>query len=405
MTRLAERMARVGPSPTMRVPIAAERLRRRGVHVVDLGVGEPDFATPAHVKAAAHAAIDADFTRYTANAGIEELRAAICARYRADFGVTYTPEEVIVSAGGKQALVNAALALFGPGDEVVTHAPGWPSLVQQIALAEAAPVVVRGHADEGFALGADAFLAAVTPRTRGFVINSPCNPTGAVMPEPELARIADAAAARGLWLVLDLCYDRLIYDDVPPNLPRVVAERARDRGVLCGSASKAYAMTGWRCGWALAPAPVIAACDALQSHSTSNVSSVTQRAALAAVTGPQDCVAAMREEYRRRRDVARALFTADPRVRAANPSGAFYLFLDVTDALSPDGVRTSAELADRLLEEHHVATMPGEAFDAPGFLRVSFAASLESLREGAARLHALIDAIAPDSHLGAAPGR
>jgi len=405
MTRLAERMARVGPSPTMRVPIAAERLRRRGVHVVDLGVGEPDFATPAHVKAAAHAAIDADFTRYTANAGIEELRAAICARYRADFGVTYTPEEVIVSAGGKQALVNAAIALFGPGDEVVTHAPGWPSLVQQIALAEAAPVVVRGHADEGFALGADAFLAAVTPRTRGFVINSPCNPTGAVMPEPELARIADAAAARGLWLVLDLCYDRLIYDDVPPNLPRVVAERARDRGVLCGSASKAYAMTGWRCGWALAPAPVIAACDALQSHSTSNVSSVTQRAALAAVTGPQDCVAAMREEYRRRRDVARALFTADPRVRAANPSGAFYLFLDVTDALAPDGVRTSAELADRLLEEHHVATMPGEAFDAPGFLRVSFAASLESLREGAARLHALIDAIAPDGDLRATPAR
>lgn len=405
MTRLAERMTRVGPSPTMRVPIAAERLRRRGVHVVDLGVGEPDFATPAHVKAAAHAAIDADFTRYTANAGAEELRAAICARYRADFGVAYTPAEVIVSAGGKQALVNAALALFGPGDEVVTHAPGWPSLVQQIALAEAAPVVVRAHADEGFALGADAFLAAVTPRTRGFVINSPCNPTGAVMPEAELARIADAAAARGLWLVLDLCYDRLIYDDVPPNLPRVVAERARDRGVLCGSASKAYAMTGWRCGWALAPAPVIAACDALQSHSTSNVSSVTQRAALAAVTGPQDCVAAMREEYRRRRDAAWAFFTAHPRVRAAKPAGAFYLFLDVTDALSPDGVRTSAELADRLLEEHHVATMPGEAFDAPGFLRVSFAASLESLREGAARLHALIDAIAPDSDLRATPAR
>ena len=229
-------------------------------------------------------------------------------------------------------------------------------------------------------------LAALTPRTRAIVINSPCNPTGALVAEDDLAAIADAAASRGVWIVVDLCYERLIYDDVPHNLPRVLFDRARDRAVLVGSLSKSYAMTGWRCGWAVGPAPLISAANAVQGHSTSNVSSITQRAAVAALTGPQECVDAMLDEYRARRDQVLAWLAPEPRIRVGVPRGAFYLFPDVGELLSPHGPRTSAELAARLLAEAHVAVTPGEAFDAPGFLRLSYATSLAHLEAGTARL-------------------
>jgi aspartate aminotransferase len=390
---LAERAMRIGVSPTMKVAAEAERLRRQGIDVVDLGAGEPDFPTPDHVKAAAHRAIDADFTKYTVNAGMADLRHAICERYRADYGIDIGEAETIVSAGGKQALYNAILALFQPGDEVITHAPGWPTIVEQIKLADATPVVVHATPRDGFALRADLFLEAVGPRTRGIVINSPCNPTGALMAEGELARLADEAARRGIWILLDLCYERLIYDPVPHNLPRVLFERMRDRAVLAGSASKAYAMTGWRCGWTIGPKPLIAACNAAQSHSTSNVCSITQQAALAALAGPQDCVKSMLEVYRRRRDLAFDLLTAHGRIRAVKPAGAFYLFLDVSDLLSPTGLRSSAALAQALLDEARVAVTAGEAFDAPGFVRVSYATSEDRIREGAARIARFVEAL------------
>lgn len=390
---LAERAVRIGVSPTMKVAAEAERLRRQGVDVVDLGAGEPDFPTPDHVKAAAHRAIDADFTKYTVNAGMADLRHAICERYRADYGIEVGEAETIVSAGGKQALYNAMLALFQHGDEVITHAPGWPTIVEQIKLADATPVVVHATPRDGFALRADLFLEAIGPRTRGIVINSPCNPTGALMAESDLAQLADVAARRGLWILLDLCYERLIYDPVPHNLPRVLFERMRDRTVLAGSASKAYAMTGWRCGWTIGPKPLIAACNAAQSHSTSNVCSITQQAALAALAGPQDCVRSMLETYRRRRDLAFDLLTANGRMRAVKPAGAFYLFLDVSDLLSPSGLRSSAALAQALLDEARVALTAGEAFDAPGFVRVSYATSEDRLREGAARIARFVEAL------------
>jgi aspartate aminotransferase len=383
---LADRTARIEMSPTMKVAAEALRLKRQGVDVVDLGAGEPDFPTPAHVAAAAHAALDAHFTKYTTNSGIEELKQAVVDRYRQDYGVDYTSAEAIVTAGGKQALYNAALALFGPGDEVITHMPGWPTLVEQIKLAEARPVIVRTHADDGFRLDPGAVIAAMTPRTRGVVINSPGNPTGALVTEDALAAIADEAARRGLWIVLDLCYEQLIYDNVAHNLPGVLARRMRDRTVLTGSCSKAYAMTGWRCGWAVGPAAVIGACNAIQSHSTSNVNSITQKAAVVALTGPQDCVKAMLDEYRARRDALCEWLAADPRFRFVRPAGAFYLFPDVTDLLAPHGLRTSAQLAQALLDEVRVAVTPGEAFDAPGFLRLSYATSIDRLREGAERL-------------------
>ena len=387
---LAERMGRVSASPTMRVLVEADKLRQQGIDVVEFGAGEPDFPTPAFIKAAAHAAIDGNFTKYTPAAGTGELKQAICARYAADYGVDYKTNEVIVTAGGKQGLYNVALALFGAGDEVITHAPCWPTLLEQVKLADATPVVVETHADDGFAITAEVLLAAVTPATRGIIINSPCNPTGALMTEAEMARLVDGLGAREIYLVLDLCYEQLIYEPIPHNLPKVLSGRWRDKTILCGSASKSYAMTGWRCGWALGPADVISASNALQSHSTSNACSISQKATVAALNGPADTVTAMLEEYRVRRDQLHAWLTADPRIQCVKPNGAFYLFIDISALLTPDGIRTSAEFAERLLHEAHVALTAGEAFEAPGFLRISYATSMAQLKEGVARIQAFI---------------
>ena len=392
---LADRTTRISSSPTMKGLLAAERLRQAGVDVVDLSAGEPDFPTPEHVKDAAHAAITANFTKYTANAGTSELKQAIAARYRADYGVDYAEPEIIVCAGGKQALVNAALTVFGPGDEVITHTPGWPTIVEQIKLAEATPVIVRSSPEDGFALRAAPFLDAITPRTRALVINSPANPTGALIAEAEMVAIAEAAARRGLWVILDLCYEKLIYDPVAHNLPKVLGERLRERTILTGSASKAYAMTGWRCGWLLGSREVVAACNAIQSHSTSNVCSITQKAVVAALQGPQQCVTDMLSEYRRRRDLIWSLLTRDSRVRCVKPGGAFYLFVDVSELLSPDGLRTSADFCQALLEDQHVVVTAGEAFDAPGYLRISYATSMEQLREGATRILRFVESLQP----------
>src|SRR5216117_2763950 len=210
--KLADRTTRIGGSPTMKVTATVDRLRRSGVEVIDFGAGEPDFPTPDAIKAAARAAIDGNFTRYTPVAGIAELKRAICDRYRTDYGVEYRESEVIVTAGGKQALYNAALSLFGPGDEVITHTPYWPTLTEQIKLADASPVLVPTYADDGFAIRAGAILDRVTPRTRGIIINSPCNPTGALIAESDLAAVGETAAQRGIWIVVDLCYEKLIFD-------------------------------------------------------------------------------------------------------------------------------------------------------------------------------------------------
>jgi len=392
---LADRTNRIATSPTMKVAAEALRLKAQGVDVVDFGAGEPDFPTPQHIGDAAKAAIDAHFTKYTTNSGTEELKRAVCDRYRTDYGVEYKTSEVIISAGGKQALFNAAMCLFGPGDEVITHMPGWPTLVEQIKLAEATPVIVRTHAEDGFRLRADTIIAAITPRTRGIVLNSPGNPTGALMDETEMAALADAVASRGIWIVLDLCYEKLIYDQVAHNLPRVLVERMRDRTVLCGSASKAYAMTGWRCGFALAPAALISACNALQSHSTSNVCSITQKAVTAALNGPQECVTEMLDEYRVRRDQLCEWLAAEPRFKLVKPAGAFYLFPDASEFLSPDGIRTTADLAQALLDEARVAITPGEAFDSPGSFRLSYATSMQQLQEGAERILRFAESLQP----------
>jgi aspartate aminotransferase len=387
---LAERMSRISASPTLKVLVEAEKLRQQGVDVVEFGAGEPDFPTPDHVKAAAHAAIDANFTKYTPAAGTGELKQAIATRYKNLYGIDCKANEVIVSAGGKQALYDIAIVLFGAGDEVITHAPYWPTLTEQVKLADATPVLVHTYAEEGFKITAQPILDAVTPNTRAVIINSPCNPTGALMNEEEMTRLADGLKDTNIWVIVDLCYEQLIYEPVPHNLPKILFDRMRGRTILCGSASKSYSMTGWRCGWAVGPVEVIAACNALQSHSTSNASSISQKAAFAAVTGPQGFVGEMVAEYKKRRDALHAWLTADPRIKCVKPDGAFYLFIDISALLSPDGIRTSAEFAERLLHEGHVALTAGEGFDAPGFLRISYATSVEQLKEGTKRIQDFI---------------
>jgi aspartate aminotransferase len=386
MSELSSRMALVGLSPTMKGTIEAERLKRQGIAVVDLGAGEPDFPMPPHVAAAAHAALDQHFTKYTANPGTLELREAIAHRYREDYSVTYATDEIIVTAGGKQALFHAAMALFGPGDEVITHRPGWPTLIEQIKLAGATPVVVDTDPDDGFAVTAGVLLSAVTPRTRGIVLNSPTNPTGALLSEDDARMLAGEAAARGIWVVIDLCYEHLIYGKTPHNLPRAFADVLRDRTVICGSASKTYAMTGLRCGWMIGPKPVVQAAGALQSHETSNANSITQKAAVAALTGSQACVADMLAEYQRRRDALIGWLAEEPRLHAVTPRGAFYLFPSVKAFLSPGGCASSMDFADRLLRDEHVVVTAGEAFGAPGYIRLSYATSMDTLKEGATRL-------------------
>jgi aspartate aminotransferase len=390
----AQRLAQVSESATMKVAAEAERLRRAGHAVVDFSVGEPDFPTPEHIKAAGKAAIDANFTRYTAVAGVPELREAIAARYQADYGIDVAPAEVLLTVGGKQALFNAAMALFDPGDEVVTHAPYWPTIPEQVKLVGATPVIVPTDWQDAFAIHAEAMLAAVTPRTKAIIINSPANPTGALIDESAMAAIADAAAKRGIWVIVDLCYEQLIYEDVPHNLPKVLFDRHRERTVLACSASKAYAMTGWRCGWTIASKELTRVFNTIEGQTTSNITSVTQKAALAALTGSHDPVRAMRDEFRQRRDSLHAWLTANPGIQCVKPKGAFYLFPNISGLLT-DAVTTSAEFAQQLLEKEHVVVTPGEAFDAPGYIRISYATSMQQLREGADRLLRFAESIQP----------
>ena len=390
----AQRLEGVSESATMKVAAEAEKLRRAGKDVVDFSVGEPDFQTPDHIKAAAKDALDQNFTRYTAVAGIPELREAICARYKEDYGIGITPAEVLMTFGGKQALFNAALALFDRGDEVITHAPYWPTIPEQVKLVEASPVIVHTGWEDSFALHADRVLAAITPKTKGIILNTPCNPTGALVDEAAVAAIADAAAQRGIWIVVDLCYEHLIYEDVPHNLPKVLFDRHRDRTVLACSASKAYAMTGWRAGWTIAPVGLTKIFNTIQGQTTSNITSVTQKAMVAALTGSQQPVAAMRDEFRRRRDNIHGWLTAHPGIKCVKPKGAFYLFPNITGVLT-DAVSTSLEFAQQLLEKEHVVVTPGEAFDAPGYVRISYATTMERLREGTNRMLRFAESLQP----------
>lgn len=383
--KLATRMDRVSPSATMEIRRRAEELRRAGADVIDLGPGEPDFDTPEPVRRAGIAAIEAGHTGYTQAGGIPALREAIVARYRRDYGVSYTSDEVIVAAGAKQALFSLALALFDEGDEVLIPVPYWVTYPEVVRLCGAEPVFVPTHPDDGFHLVPEAVAERVGPRTVALIVNSPCNPTGALLGPDELEAIVELARAHDFYVIFDEAYEAIVYERGPFSAAPLKDEHV----IVVGSLSKSHAMPGWRIGWALGPREVIRAALAIQSHSITHPASISQYAALEALEGPWDGVGEMVTELRRRRDLAAEALNRIPGVECPVPEGAFYLFPDFSRYLGGDTVA----LAGRLLEEAHVAVVPGEAFGWPGRVRISLTRPRELLREAVSRMAATLEGL------------
>jgi aspartate aminotransferase len=394
MSLIADRLNRISPSQTIAISTKARALKAAGRDVISLSAGEPDFDTPDHVKAAAIKAIEAGDTKYTDVAGTPALRRAVAAKFKRDSGIDYKPEEIIVSTGGKQVIYNAMVATVNPGDEVVIPSPCWVSYPDIVALAEGTPVIVPCGQNNGFKLRAEDLEAAITPRTKWFFLNSPNNPTGAAYSAEELRPICDVLLRHPhVWVFTDDIYEKLSYDGFKPATIVEVEPRLRDRTVTMNGCSKAYAMTGWRIGFAGAPVALIKAMDKLQSQSTSSTSSISQAAAVAALEGPQDGVAAMAEVYRDRRDLVVAALNAIPGLSCHKPEGAFYVFPGMHGCIgktSAGGTKIDGDetFVTALLEEQGVATVHGAAFMYPGHFRISYATDTDSLREACSRIAA-----------------
>jgi aspartate aminotransferase len=392
--KLAARARSLGISPTVAMAEKARALRAKGVRVLDFTVGEPDQPTPAHIVAAGKGAIDAGRTKYAPAAGLPELRAAVVHRYREDFDVSFAPEEVCVAVGGKQALALLYQAILDRGGEIVVPAPAWPTFAEAARVAGATPVFVTLTEKNAFRVTARAVAKALTPRTRAVVVNSPSNPTGAVIDPDELLKVAGLAKKRGFWLLYDDTYAHLVYRAGGPPALQAVKEAAGGNLVVVGTVSKTYCMTGWRVGWVMGPKPLVEACTALNSHSVQGPATFAQHAAAEALTASQETVRAMAAEYRRRRDFIHPAVAKIPGVTCPEPQGGFYVFPDVRRCLSRELPDTLA-LTSRLLEEKAVAVVPGEGFHAPGYFRLSFAAAFEDLQEGARRLGEFLAGHAP----------
>ena len=384
--RLSERISRISVSTIATVLQKAEKLKVKDAGLADFGAGEPDFPTPDHIKKAAISAINDDFTKYTATGGIRELRHALVEKHAKDYGSNYTVEECLVTVGGKQAIFEAMSAVLNDGDEVILPVPHWVTFLEIIKYEGAKPVLLETSESENFAVHAKAIEKLITPKTRLIIVNSPHNPTGAVVPPGEMEKILALAMRHNLLLISDECYCHFVYDGRKPF--SLGSSREREHLLIVDSFSKTYAMTGWRVGFALGPARLLANMLKLQSHSTSNPNSIAQKAALAAVEGPQEPVHAMLAEYRRRRDRLMEGLKSIPGLRCVPPHGAFYAYPNVGYYLKQDGLGDTSVLAERLLEEAHVAVVPGTAFGTHEHVRISYATSLEHINEGLRRMAA-----------------
>ena len=382
-TAFTARIGRIEISATMAINNEATTLRSQGVDLVDFGAGEPHFTTPEHIKQAGIEAIQKNFTKYTAVAGIKELREAIAARHKQDFGSNYTFDETIVSTGGKNALFNTFQVLIDHGDEVIIPVPYWVSFKDMVEYCGGRCAFVATQAEEGFRLTAAMVEKAITPRTRIILLNSPNNPSGAVVAPEDLTAIVKLAAARGIYVMSDECYVYLDYTGRPFSLGSLT--EYKDSLLLMGSLSKTYSMTGWRLGYAMAPKAVINQLTKLQSQSTSNPTSIVQKAGLAALTSSQQCVADMRAQYIVLRDQIVAGLRAIPGVKCNMPEGAFYAFPDVSAIAAKAGVDT-LQLTARLMREGHVVGVPGEAFGLPGHIRFSYATAPTEIDRGLERV-------------------
>lgn len=378
------RVNRIEVSATIAMTAEAAKLRAKGIDMSDLGMGEPHFNTPRHIKDAGIAAIEQNFTKYTAVGGIPELRKAIVKRHAADFGSDYAPDEAVAATGGKQALFNAIQVLVDHGDEVIIPVPYWVSFKDIVEYAGGKCVYVQADEDQDFRLTADMIERAITSRTKAIILNTPCNPSGAVMNPDDMRDVLVMAHRRGIYVISDECY---VYLNFTGDIQSAAAvSQAREHLVIIGSLSKTYAMTGWRSGYALGPAPLIAQISKLQSQSTSNPASIVQKAAIAALEGPQDCIAEFRADYIRLRDQVLGDLKKIPGVSCTKPEGAFYVYPNVSAYLGRPGLNSSIDVANRLLHEAHVVTVPGEGFGTREHIRLSYATSGAVLTEALKRM-------------------
>jgi aspartate aminotransferase len=387
---LAQRMKTLAPSSTLAVQAKAKALRAQGIDVISFGAGEPDFDTPPRIKEAAIQAMRRGQTKYTEVGGIPELRAAVCTKFARDNALAYEPADVLISVGAKHTLYNAAVALLDPGDEVLVPRPYWVSYPEQITLVGAVPVAVPTEEGSGFDLDPDRLRAAVTPRTKAVIVNSPNNPTGAVFSRAALEAVARLAVERDLWVISDECYEPLTFEGRHVSIAQLGAE-IKARTLVVNTCSKSYAMTGWRIGYAAGPRELIRAMTDVQSQVTSNPSSIAQWAAVEALTGPQDEVVQMAAEFNRRRRIIVDGLNALPGVGCVMPRGAFYAFPNISGLLGrqcADGKRlaSSIDVTEFLLEQGRVAVVPGLDFGSDIHVRMSYATSTELIREGLARM-------------------
>lgn len=388
---LTERINRIEVSATLAVANEADRMRKQGADLVDFGAGEPHFNTPEHIKQAAIDAIHGNFTRYTPVAGVVELRDAIFQRHAADFGSDYKREEVVAATGGKQALFNAIQVLVEDGDEVIIPTPGWVSFKDIVAYGGGKSVFVATDEDKGFALSAEMIERAITPATKAIILNSPTNPSGAVIDPETFTTVVRMAARHDIWVICDECYVYLDYSGRRFSGGSLLD--AKERILVIGSLSKTYAMTGWRLGYAMGPAPVIAAMSKLQSQSTSNPTSIVQKAAIAALTGPQDCLKQFTEEFIRLRDRMVNGLRQIPGVRCNLPQGAFYAYPNISAAFGKQGIRSATDVANKLLREAGVVTVPGEAFGTKEHIRLSYPTKPEAIDQGLERMKKFFGAL------------
>ncbi|WP_437202155.1 pyridoxal phosphate-dependent aminotransferase [Planctomicrobium sp. SH664] len=385
--RLSQIVQNLKPSATLAAAAKARDLKAKGVTVYDFTTGEPDFITPEHIRQAAKEAMDAGHTRYTPATGINELKQAVVAAYQRDYGLTYDPAQVVISNGAKHSIHNVLTALCGPGDEVIIPTPYWVSYSALVELTGAVPVLVETTAESGFCLTAEQFEAAITDRTRLLMLNNPCNPTGAAYPPQVLEALAKVAVARQIPVLSDEIYEKLIYRGSEFRSFASFGPEVQALTITVSGVSKAYAMTGWRIGWSIAPLAVTKAINNLQSQETSNPCSVSQYAAVAALNGSQDCVQEMLTEFAKRRDYVAGRVSQIPGITFPEPGGAFYLFFNVSEYFNkklPQGkvVKDSTEFCTAVLEDAHVALVSGDDFGAPGYVRLSFATSMKMLEGG-----------------------
>ncbi|PXY81004.1 pyridoxal phosphate-dependent aminotransferase [Bifidobacterium indicum] len=396
---LSNRIDSVAPSATLAVDSKAKAMKAQGIDVISFGAGEPDFPTPDFIaRAASQACLDPRNHRYTPTAGLPELRQAIADKTERDSGYAVTPDQVVVTNGGKQAVYETFQILLNPGDQVIIPAPYWTSYPEMVTLAGGEPVPVLSGADQGYLPSLDALEAARTERTKAIIINTPSNPTGVVWDDDLVRAIGQWSLEHHIWVVSDEIYEHLTYDGAHTPYPGALVPELRDQLIVLNGVAKTYAMTGWRVGWMVAPAAVSKAAGKLQGHMTSNVANVSQRAALVAIQGSMDAVETMGRAFALRRKSIMVALNQVPGVECPEPKGAFYAFPDVTGLLNrplgPHGTtsRTSSDLAAAILEETHVAAVPGEAFGAPGHLRFSYALSDQDLAEGMRRFQAWVGA-------------